>query len=107
MYIFPAITVFADVDFPFSESTSISLPPSWGYQYVGNMWNDVIQSVIVFSGTWAFFEDGGFSGKRTIVGPGWYPSCDDPQFGLDNKTISSILCVSDQPQGDHPMTGSG
>jgi hypothetical protein len=109
MYILPAIEIFIDSDFSFGEGRTISLPPSWGYSYVGDAYNDSISSVIVFSGTWAFFENGGFGGKSVFVGPGWYPFVEDSQFGggIGNDTISSILCVSDEPQGDRPVTGSG
>jgi hypothetical protein len=106
MYIFPAIQVFADAGFVPLGGVSISLPPGWGYSYVGDEWNDIISSVIVYSGTWQFFENAGFGGASATVGPGWYPFVEDPQFNMRNDTISSIACVSDQPQGDNPVYGA-
>jgi hypothetical protein len=106
MYIMPSIIVFKDADFPFADQTwEFSLPPGWGYGYVGDGWNDSISSVIVLSGTWQFFENAGFSGASTTVGPGWYTWVENPQFNMQNDTISSILCVSDQPEGDNPVVG--
>jgi hypothetical protein len=103
MYLLPSIMVFKDAGLPFGDQSAlISLPPGWGYSYVGDSWNDSISSVIVFSGTWQFFENAGFNGARTTVGPGWYQFVEDPQFNMQNDTISAILCVSDQPQGDNP-----
>lgn len=92
MHITPSILVFKDAGFG----------PSLGG--VGDDWNDSISSVVVLSGTWQFFENAGFSGASTTVGPGWYQFVEDPQFNMQNDTISSILCVSDQPQGDNPVS---
>ena len=74
-----------------------------GLGYVGDDWNDKISSVVVVSGTWQFFEHAGFGGASTIVGPGYYQFVEDPQFNFQNDSISSILCLSDQPQGDFPV----
>jgi hypothetical protein len=105
MYILPAVIVFKDAGLPFGQGSSlINLPPGWGYGYVGDDWNDTISSVIVLSGTWQFFENAGFVGASTTVGPGWYQYVEDPQFNMQNDTISSLRCISDQPQGDNPMT---
>jgi hypothetical protein len=104
MYILPSILVYKDAGFQLGEATPISFPPGWGYSYVGDAMNDSISSVIVLSGTWQFFENAGFKGARTTVGPGWYQFVEDPQFNMQNDTISSILCVSDQPQGDKPVS---
>ena len=104
MYILPAVLVFKDAGFSqFGSGALMSFPPNWGYSYVGDDWNDTISSVIVLSGTWQFFENAGFTGASTTVGPGWYQFVEDPQFNIQNDTISSILCVSDQPQGDNPV----
>jgi hypothetical protein len=103
MYILPSVIVFRDVNFDFDNEAIFSLPPGWGYTYVGDNWNDTISSVIVFSGTWQFFEIAGFQGGSATVGPGWYKFVEDPQFNMQNDTISSILCISDQPQGDNPV----
>jgi hypothetical protein len=106
MYIMPSIIVFKDADFPFGDQTwEFSLPSGWGYSYVGDSWNDSISSVMVLSGTWQFFEHAGFKGASTTVGPGWYTWVENPQFNMQNDTISSIRCVSDQPQGDNPVIG--
>jgi hypothetical protein len=102
MYILPSIIVYQDAGFV-NVPVPISFPPGWGYSYVGDGLNDSISSVIVLSGTWQFFANAGFTGASTTVGPGWYQNVEDPQFNMSNDTISSILCVSDQPQGDHPV----
>ena len=105
MYLLPQIIVFKDAGFnQFGEGATMSFPPGWGYSYVGDNWNDSISSVIVLSGTWQFFENAGFGGARATVGPGWYQFVEDPQFNMQNDTISSILCISDQPQGDKPVS---
>jgi len=104
MYLLPSILVFKDANFNIDNSNQpISMPPGWGYSYVGDAWNDTISSVIVFSGTWQFFENAGFTGAFATVGPGWYKFVEDPQFNMQNDTISSILCISDQPQGDNAV----
>lgn len=105
MNILPQIIVFKDASFPFGDQTcSISLPQGWGYSYVGDSWNDSISSVIVVSGTWQFFENAGYNGASTTVGPGWYQYVEDPQFNMQNDTISSLRCISNGPQGDNPVT---
>ena len=104
MYNLPSIMVFNDAGLPFGgESALISLPQGWGYSYVGDNWNDKISGVIVISGTWQFFEHAGFRGASTTVGPGWYQFVEDPQFNMQNDTISSLACLSDSPQGDNPV----
>ncbi|MGA7219659.1 MAG: beta/gamma crystallin-related protein [Candidatus Sulfotelmatobacter sp.] len=104
MQIQPSIIVFKDSGFNIDNNNQlISFPQGWGYSYVGDNWNDTISSVIVLSGTWKFFENAGFSGASTTVGPGYYQFVEDPQFNMQNDTISSILCVSVQPQGDNPV----
>ncbi len=104
MYLLPSIIVFKDSGFnQFGEGASMSFPPNWGYSYVGDSWNDSISSVIVLSGTWRFFENAGFKGAHATVGPGWYQFVEYSQFNMQNDTISSILCISDQPQGDNPV----
>lgn len=90
----PQIIVFQDANLPFGDPTfSASLAPGWGYSYVGDGWNDTISSVIVLSGTWQFFENAGFAGASTTVGPGWYTFVENPAFNMQNDTISSILCI--------------
>lgn len=104
MYLLPTCIVFKDSGFnQFGQGAVMSFPPGWGYSYVGDDWNDSISSVIVLSGTWMFFENGGFGGASATVGPGWYQFVEDPQFNMQNDTISSIACISDQPQGDNPV----
>jgi len=104
MNILPSIIVFKDSGFnQFGQGATMSFPPGWGYSYVGDDWNDSISSVIVLSGTWQFFENGGFTGAFATVGPGWYQFVEDPQFNMQNDTISSILCVSNSPEGDNPV----
>lgn len=106
MYLMPTIIVFKDADFPFGDETFlISLPPRWGYSYVGDHWNDQISSVIVLSGTWQFFEHAGFKGAHATVGPGWYTYVENSPFNMQNDSISSLRCIDDHPQGDHPAIG--
>ena len=69
----PEIIVYKDTNFQ-GDSWLTSLPPGWGWNYVGDNWNDSISSVIILSGKWTFFENGGFdqSANFRTVGPGWY-----------------------------------
>ena len=105
MYILPEISVYKDAGFSNNDNGNwrFNAPPGWGFSYVGDEWNDTISSVVVVSGTWQFFENGGFTGASTIVGPGYYQFVEDPSFNMQNDTISSILCLSDQPEGDNPV----
>jgi hypothetical protein len=102
----PEIIVYKDTNFQ-GDSWLTSLPPGWGWNYVGDNWNDSISSVIILSGTWTFFENGGFdqSANFRTVGPGWYTFVQNPQFGggMQNDTISSILCVDWNDSS--PITG--
>jgi hypothetical protein len=105
MYILPQVIVFKDAGFS-GDSRIFSAPApdavnDYGISYVGDDWNDTISSVIVVSGIWQFFENGGFTDPHTQVGPGWYSYVQDPSFNQDNDTISSMLCVADD-QGDNP-----
>ena len=102
MYILPECIVYQDSGFS-NSSWSFNMPPGWGWGYVGDDWNDKISSVVITAGTWQLFENGGFTGASTIVGPGYYQYVEDPSFNMQNDSISSILCISDQPQGDHPV----
>ena len=102
MYILPEIVVYGDSAFSGGE-WRFNFAPGWGWGYVGDDWNDKISSVVVVSGTWQFFEHAGFGGASTIVGPGYYQFVEDPQFNFQNDSISSILCLLDQPQGDFPV----
>ena len=106
MQILPQIIVFKDAEFPFGDQTfSISLPPGWGYNYVGDGWNDSISSVIVLSGTWQFFENAGFQGAMSQVGPGFYTFVENQPFNMQNDSISSLRCIDWNPQGDNPAFG--
>ena len=100
MYILPEVEVFSDANFQ-GNSWRFNMAPGWGWTYVGDDWNDTISSVIVVSGIWQFFENGGFTPPFSQVGPGWYSYVQDPSFNLDNDSISSMLCVGDD-QGDNP-----
>ncbi len=95
--------VYNDANFNNNEYWYFSLPKGSGWSYVGDNWNDKISSVIILSGTWQFFENAGFTGASTTVGPGFYKFVEDRQFNMQNDTISSILCIDDQPQGDNPV----
>jgi Beta/Gamma crystallin len=109
MYILPEVEVFTDANFS-GGSWRFNMPPNWGWEYVGDDWNDTISSVVIISGRWQFFENANFNnvdgrteGASVIHGPGYYAFVEDPQFNMQNDTISSILCVSDQPEGDDPV----
>jgi hypothetical protein len=102
MYILPEVVVYKDSQFSGGE-WRFNLPPGWGWSYVGDDWNDTISSVVVVSGTWQFFDHAGFHGPETIVGPGYYQFVEDPSFNMVNDTISSLICLSDYPQGDNPV----
>ena len=98
--IFPEVVVFEYENFS-GESWHINT----GQFYVGDHWNDRISSVIVISGTWAFFEDRDYPpGHNRTVGPGWYSSVTrEPFYPNTNDTISSIRLISWNPQGDNPI----
>ena len=70
MYILPQMVVYQDANFINNNYWSFNMPPGWGWNYVGDDWNDKISSVVILSGTWQFFEHAGFGGASTIVGPG-------------------------------------
>jgi hypothetical protein len=99
MYILPEVVVYKDANFDGDEWIT-KFPQGWGWSYVGDNWNDSISSVIVTSGTWQFFQDANFGGTSVTVGPGCYTFVQNPGFNMPNDSISSFLCVSDQPQGD-------
>lgn len=98
----PQVIVYKDVNFG-GDLWNTSLAPGWGWSYVGDNWNDSISSVIVLSGTWQFWENAGFNGASTTVGPGWYTWVENPQFNMQNNSISSFQCLdwNDSP----PITG--
>jgi len=104
MYILPEVVVYKDANF-MGDTWRANLPPGWGWNYVGDDWNDTISSVVVVSGTWQFFENAAFGGASTTVGPGYYTFVENPAFNFPNDSISSFQCVSDQPQGDNPAFG--
>jgi Beta/Gamma crystallin len=100
----PQIIAFKDAGFPFDDpAVVVSLPPGWGWSYVGDDWNDSISSVIVLSGTWQFFEHGGFAGASATVGPGWYTFVENSPFNMQNDSISSIQCLDWNDNA--PVTG--
>lgn len=107
MYILPEVEVFSDANFQ-GNSWRFNLPPNWGWTYVGDDWNDTISSVVVVSGQWQFFEnatnfDDGQGGASVTHGPGYYSYVENAAFNMENDSISAILCVSDQPEGDNPV----
>jgi hypothetical protein len=107
MYILPEIEVFSDAGFE-GNSWRFNWPPDWGWTYVGDDWNDTISSVIILSGQWQFFENAtnfndGQGGASVTLGPGYYSYVEDSAFNMANDSISAILCVSDQPEGDNPV----
>jgi hypothetical protein len=107
MYILPEIVVYKDINFG-GDSWRFNMPPGWGWSYVGDDWNDSISSVVVVSGTWQFFNNAGFDYGDDVVTiyPGYYSFVEHFAFGgagMRNDTISSILCLSDSPQGDNPV----
>ena len=67
----PEVVVYWDKDYrgaEWRENLSVS--------YVGDDWNDQISSMIVISGTWAFFEHSNFNndvpGSHIELDPGYY-----------------------------------
>jgi hypothetical protein len=107
MYILPEIEVFSDANFQ-GNSWRFNMPPGWGWSYVGDDWNDTISSVVVISGQWQFFENAtnfndGQGGASVIHGPGYYSYVENSAFNMENDSISAILCVNDQPEGDNPV----
>ena len=95
----PEVVVFWDRDFE---------GPSWrenlDVHYVGDDWNDQISSIIVISGTWAFFEHKEFNrdtpGTHIELTPGYYSFVEF--LGMANDSISSFRPISSEPQGGWP-----
>jgi hypothetical protein len=60
-------------------------------------WDNSISSMIILSGTWAFFDDQNLEGdKMAELGPGMYPKVTDK--GIKNNSISSVRLVSPKQQ---------
>lgn len=57
------------------------------YSYVGDHWNDQISSIIVYGGTWVFYEHINFGGATLTLSQGFYP--DIRKFQGWNDVISS------------------
>jgi hypothetical protein len=56
-------------------------------------WDNSISSLIILSGTWAFFDDQDFAGNKMVeLGPGMYPKVTD--HGMKDNSISSVRLVS-------------
>jgi len=61
------IEVFEDIDFGGDRWRT---PHS--YSYVGDEWTDRISSIIVYAGTWQFFDHRDHQGNTWVWGPGKY-----------------------------------
>jgi hypothetical protein len=86
----PEVEVFRDANFGGG-----SWRTSLNYTYVGDDWNDSISSIVVYSGTWQFYEHGNYGGARSNpLGPGRYPWVEDPTVNMTNDTISSFQCIA-------------
>jgi Beta/Gamma crystallin len=60
-------------------------------------WDNSISSMIILSGTWAFFDDQNLEGdKMAELGPGMYPKVTDK--GIKNNSVSSVRLVSPKQQ---------
>jgi Beta/Gamma crystallin len=72
-----------NVDIPNLEKVAAKNP--------GSNWNDETSSIIVFEGTWLFFEHIEYKGLSIDLGPGRYPNI--TQLGLPDNSISSLKRV--------------
>jgi hypothetical protein len=62
---------------------------------LGN-WANSISSMVIVSGTWAFFDDEDFAGNRMAeLGPGMYARLSE--HGLRDNRISSVRLISPKP----------
>jgi hypothetical protein len=99
-------------EFSYTPNTAPNTPPQ--AQNFDDAWNDEMSSFILFrvadlyalygsppsatSGKVALFEDGNYSGRRVMIGPGDYPNdnwapgtnSSMGSFGLSDNTLSSI-----------------
>src|SRR5260370_37271432 len=103
MYILPQMVVYQDANFINNNYWSFNMPPGWGWNYVGDDWNDRISSVVILSGTWQFFEHAGFGGASAHVCPGEAQFHAAAQLDMQQDTSSSVLFLAAQPQGGHPV----
>ena len=62
--------------------------------YIGDDWNDNISSIVVFSGTWRFYNNVGFdeSGGYIDLGVGAYSRVED--YGIANDSITSFKAIA-------------
>jgi len=87
----PQIIAYDDEDF-IGEHTHI-----FGDMRRLGKWDNSISSMIILSGTWAFFDDQNLEGdKMAELGPGMYPKVTDK--GIKNNSISSVRLVSPKQQ---------
>ena len=84
----PEIVVFSAPDF---GSRNFSKILNTSYSFIGDYWNDHIKSIIVKRGTWEVYQFTAYSGKKIVLGPGYY-NLDVITKGLDNK-VASIKCI--------------
>jgi hypothetical protein len=84
----PEIVVFSTSDF---GSRNFSKRLNTSYSYIGDYWQDHIESIIVIRGTWEVYQFTAYSGKKIVLGPGYY-NLDVITEGLGNK-VGSIKCV--------------
>ncbi len=63
-----SVEIFTDANFSGTTSGSIDQDSP----YVGDVWNDEISSIKIYSGTWEFFEDANYQGKSFRLTPGEY-----------------------------------
>jgi beta/gamma crystallin len=68
------------------------------FQAVDNLENmgfrDVTSSIVVLSGTWAFYRDWNYGYAYRTLGPGLYPKVDVPGIWIVNDSLSSLRPVS-------------
>lgn len=83
------IVVYADADCGGASSQFFDNVPDLGPL----SWNDKISSIAVVSGKWQCCKNAGFQFLMgPVLTPGVYRNLS--QYGIDNDSISSIMCVS-------------
>ena len=90
-----SIEIFEDAQFSGAASGALDQD----FSYVGDVWNDKISSIKVYSGTWEFFEHRDFQGRSFRLTPGAYSWVTNAW----NDMISSFKQVGH----DTPPSGGG
>lgn len=81
----PEVVVYKEIDFRGDDFRT-----NCNVDYVGDWFNDHINSIVVVSGTWTFYQHAGYNrthrGFEFTLKPGYYPN-------LEHQGISSYKCI--------------